>query len=87
MSDLASKWLPVIDRDHCKGCKCCVEACDPRCLGLVWDCATLLRADGCDSDGSCVDACPESLIRMEWVPIKGNAQKGRWLAPGVQRAP
>ncbi len=80
MSD--SKWLPVIDRDYCNGCNACVEACDHHCLGLVWDFATLLRADACGSEGTCIAACPEGLIRMEWVPITGDPKNGRWLVPG-----
>lgn len=60
-------WLPVIDRDYCTGCSACVDACDRKCLQLVWDFATLVRPADCDGDGKCVGVCPEKLIRMDWV--------------------
>lgn len=63
------RWLPVIDRDFCTGCGACTQACDRRCLELVWDFATLVRPLDCDGDGKCVKACPENLIRMDWVGI------------------
>lgn len=66
--NLPRRWLPVIDRDYCTGCGLCVRACARRCLDLVWDFATLARPEDCDGDGGCAAACPDGLIRMDWVP-------------------
>jgi ferredoxin len=35
----------------------------------VWDFATLVRPQDCGGDGRCAEACPENLIRMDWIPV------------------
>lgn len=72
------KWVPVINRGYCNGCDACVRICPSACLELVWDFATLQRPEDCGSSGMCTDACPEGLIRMDWVPVSGNREIGRW---------
>ena len=74
----ADKWVPAIDRDACTGCGSCVKECEHGCLSLVWDFATLVRAEDCCSEGRCVSACPQKLIRMQWVPTSGDSEVGRW---------
>jgi NAD-dependent dihydropyrimidine dehydrogenase PreA subunit len=71
------KWLPVVS-DYCTGCGKCVEICPHECLGLVWEFATLQRAEDCVSEGDCVEVCPHEGIRMEWVETTGNQDIGRW---------
>ncbi len=72
------KWLPVISQDKCTGCAKCVKACDHKCLEMVWDFATLQRAADCGSEGNCMAACPEDVIRMDWVLMTGDSGVGRW---------
>ena len=73
------KWLPVIATDYCTGCACCVEVCDHACLEMVWSFATLQRSGDCGSEGNCMDACPEDVIRMGWVKTAAAQQNtGRW---------
>ncbi len=75
---MGQKWLPVINQDYCTGCNKCVEACGHHCLKLIWDFATLTSADACGSEGHCVKVCPEGLIRMDWIPAKGDHGAGIW---------
>ncbi len=80
------KLLPVFSESYCTGCNLCVEACDRSCLEMVWDFATLKRPSDCDSEGNCMDVCPEEVIRMDWVLIAENMTEnmtensavGRW---------
>ncbi|MBI3461858.1 MAG: hypothetical protein HY000_02195 [Planctomycetes bacterium] len=72
------KWLPVISRDHCTGCALCLNACNSGCIEMVWDFATLTHPQDCGSEGHCAAACPEDVIRMEWVPATGDRQVGVW---------
>lgn len=74
----AYKWLPVVNEDSCSGCSKCVEACDHQCLELVWSYAKLQRPVDCGSEGTCMDACPEDAIRMEWIASAGNHNMGEW---------
>lgn len=74
----AFKWLPVVTQDACTGCGKCVEVCDHECLELVWSFATLRRPLDCGSEGTCMNACPEDAIRMEWVLTLGRSEMGRW---------
>ncbi len=72
------KWLPVIDTDSCTGCGRCIAACDHACLVMVWEFATLERPHDCGSEGLCVQACREELIRMAWGSARGDHQVGLW---------
>ncbi|MAG58960.1 MAG: hypothetical protein CMJ83_21950 [Planctomycetes bacterium] len=72
------KWLPVIDTDSCSGCYQCHEVCDHECIEMVWDFATLMRPGDCGSEGTCMEACPEGVIRMDWVPVSGDPTHGTW---------
>ena len=72
------KWLPVISTDYCTGCALCLEVCEHKCLEMVWSFATLKRPVDCGSEGNCMDACPEDVIRMEWVSMEGDLDVGRW---------
>ncbi len=73
------KWLPVINRDACTGCRNCVEACEHCCLEMdVWEFATLERPFQCGGEGYCMKACPEEVIRMGWVELTGDQIIGQW---------
>jgi len=72
------KWLPVIDEDLCTGCGLCVEACTPSCLAIADGVATLMCADTCGSEEHCIPVCPEAAIRMQWIPLRGNTEVGKW---------
>ena len=75
----AYKWLPVINRDCCTGCRSCVDACEHGCLEMdVWEFATLRRPEDCGSEGYCTQACPEDVIRMDWVQTNANRDVGQW---------
>jgi MinD superfamily P-loop ATPase len=73
------KWLPVVEPSLCDGCSACVEACSPQCLEVVGGVAVLMAPDLCGSEEHCIEPCPTTAIRMEWVKAKGNMQVGRWL--------
>lgn len=75
---LTYKWLPVVDEELCTGCGLCAEACGPKCLGITNDVATLLCADKCGSEEHCLPACPEAAIKMQWIPLRGDANVGMW---------
>lgn len=76
------KLLPVIQQDYCTGCSRCVEACDHACLAMVWDFATLQRANDCGSEGNCAAVCPSGVITMQWVPLTdGDPEHGQWRGP------
>jgi Na+-translocating ferredoxin:NAD+ oxidoreductase RNF subunit RnfB len=38
-----------------------------------------MAPDLCGSEEHCIEPCPTTAIRMEWVKAKGNMQVGRWL--------
>lgn len=74
----AFKWMPVIETDACMGCGLCAKACEPGCIEMIWDFATLVRPDHCTSCGECMNACPHGVIRMDWVSHTGNVTLGSW---------
>lgn len=74
----AYKWMPVIETDACMGCGLCAKACEPECIKMIWDFATLVRPDDCTSCGECMTTCPQGFIRMEWVSHTGNVTVGKW---------
>lgn len=78
MSKTAYKWLPVIETDACVGCGLCGRACEPKCLEMVWDFATLKRPEDCGSCGECARVCPQQGIRMDWVKATGSPIVGQW---------
>ena len=45
---------------------------------MVWEFATLARPEQCDSDGGCMEACPDEVIRMGWIPLEADPSVGRW---------
>ena len=72
------KWIPVVDEDTCTGCGLCVEACGPNCLGIVVGIAMLLCAQTCGSEEHCIAECPEDAIHMQWIPMSGIDDIGKW---------
>jgi NAD-dependent dihydropyrimidine dehydrogenase PreA subunit len=64
------KLLPVIDTDSCIGCERCVNICDRGCLEMIWSFSTLTHPQTCCGEAHCVEACPERIIRMAWLPIE-----------------
>ena len=63
------KWLPLIDADRCIGCERCVNTCEHGCLEMIWSFSTLTNPHTCCSEAHCVEACPEQIIHMAWVPV------------------
>lgn len=45
---------------------------------MVWDFATLVRADDCTSCGDCMEVCPHGVIHMNWISMRGTAEIGKW---------
>ena len=80
MSARYQKWLPVVDDAICTGCGRCLEACGPRSLQIVRSAAVLARPGNCGSDEFCMAACTEGAIRMEWVDLAGDKDRGKWRA-------
>jgi Na+-translocating ferredoxin:NAD+ oxidoreductase RNF subunit RnfB len=76
------KWIPVINETLCTGCNQCVEACDEKMLEVRQGIAVLVWPNQCCSDGECVGACPEAVMRMAWVELDGNRNRGRWESAG-----
>lgn len=70
----STKWLPVIDTDRCIGCERCIAACEHGCLEMIWSFSTLTVPQNCHGEGHCVEACPEKIIRMDWVPLAQAAK-------------
>lgn len=78
MSAKLAKWLPIVDPDLCTGCGRCVDACGPKSLVLRDGLAVLDNPGSCGSEEHCIEPCPESAIRMEWVNAHGDRQVGLW---------
>ncbi len=72
------KWLPVVDGDLCNGCQACADACEPRCLEIIGIIAILTRPDICGSEEHCIAPCPIGAISMQWVPLVGDINIGKW---------
>jgi len=73
------KYIPVIDPDRCTGCRKCLAVCHP---GVLQPDAcrkvSVCQPEYCDSDGGCVELCPENAIDMRWVEMSGDRSLGRW---------
>jgi Na+-translocating ferredoxin:NAD+ oxidoreductase RNF subunit RnfB len=46
---------------------------------VVEEVAMLLNAGTCGSEEHCIAACPENAIHMQWIPMKGDQDVGRWM--------
>jgi NAD-dependent dihydropyrimidine dehydrogenase PreA subunit len=75
MDEARDRGAVAIDRDECKGCGLCVEACPPRVLRLSvelnhcgYHSAEYLGA-GCTACGICYYVCPEpggiTVLRLQ----------------------
>ena len=75
MDEARDRGAVAIDRDECKGCGLCVEACPPRVLRLSGELnhcgyhpAEFLGA-GCTACGICYYVCPEpggiTVLRLQ----------------------
>jgi NAD-dependent dihydropyrimidine dehydrogenase PreA subunit len=60
-----SRGFVKIDREECKGCGLCIEACPPKCLEFEPDLSAYgvhparYAGEGCTGCGICFYACPE----------------------------
>jgi len=43
---------------------------------MIWSFSTLMRPQNCGGEGHCVEACPEQIIRMAWVPFDATSEVG-----------
>ena len=67
-----------IDRDECKGCGLCVDACPPKCLELEQELSAYgvhpahYTGSGCTGCGICFYTCPEpgAITVYRMVPAK-----------------
>ena len=80
MSVRYQKWVPVVDDSLCTGCGRCVEACIPRSLQMVDETAALVRPGNCGSEALCIAPCAERAIRMAWIDLAGDKDRGKWRA-------
>lgn len=80
MSARYQKWLPIIDGNLCTGCGRCLEVCGSRALQLINGGVVLARALNCTSDDQCVSVCEEDALRMDWIDLAGDKNRGRWRA-------
>lgn len=65
------KGRVVIDRERCKGCRVCVEACPVQLLELAmevnskgYNYAYMSKPDRCTGCASCAVVCPDSCITV-----------------------
>ncbi len=56
----------VVQTDHCKGCKLCINACPVQCIEIDMDTLNKLgyhpakyKGEGCTGCGMCFYICPE----------------------------
>ena len=61
-----------IDKEKCKGCKLCIEACSQDVIGIDNEYnqagyypAKIIDADKCISCGLCQKICPEMAIKID----------------------
>jgi ferredoxin len=80
MSARFVKWLPVVDSELCTGCGRCVETCGPKSLQIVDLTVLLVRPGACMSEENCASICPEQAIRMDWIELGGDKDRGKWRA-------
>ena len=53
---------PIIDKDECSACGCCVDVCPEGVLDIVGDRAVVVDEDACIACGDCVEECPMGAI-------------------------
>jgi Pyruvate/2-oxoacid:ferredoxin oxidoreductase delta subunit len=80
----ASRGSVRIDRNECKGCGLCIEACPPKCLALEEGLSpygvhpAYYLGEGCTGCGICFYACPEpgaiTVFRMAPPPKPSAAE-------------
>ena len=70
------KWLPVVDKENCTGCRACVSYCVSGSLTIVDEIVTFQNPEGCLSDELCVRECPMNGIHMEWLPVPESTTIG-----------
>lgn len=72
---MAYKWMPVVLRDRCTGCRLCLDACGPKSLTMEEGVAVLAFPESCGSEEHCISVC---AIHMAWVPHSGDRAAGKW---------
>ena len=82
----------TINRDECKGCGLCIEACPPKCLEFEVDLSAYgvhpahYTGTDCTGCGICFYTCPEpgaiTVYRLK-PPVKTVASEEANLAPAL----
>lgn len=69
-ADMATAWMPQINRAACIGCGDCVALCPTGALGLQDGKAAVIRPDLCTYCGVCEDVCPAGAIELPYLITK-----------------
>jgi ferredoxin len=75
---LSHKWVPSVRRERCVGCGLCGAMCSHGSLEVVDGIGVLIHPEACTSEATCVSACPQGAIHMEWTPLRADHSAGRW---------
>ncbi len=66
----------VVDKEKCKGCSLCVEACPQDVIALAkevngkgYNFAYMANPDACIGCANCAEVCPDSIITVYRVKI------------------
>ncbi len=73
---MASIPLPLIDLQHCTGCRLCSDICPTQALAQVDGKAALRFPDACTYCTSCEEVCPEDAIALPFLIVVAKRKEG-----------